>query len=72
MKQEMKQMIYQNQIQNMPLIKIQDNLTTCPVNVGTGLKITNTIHIPSIEKLKQVDDYYKIAHKIGVNFKGVI
>ena len=46
-------------------------LTTCPVNVGTGLKITNTIHIPSIEKLKQVDDYYKIAHKIGVNFKGV-
>ena len=46
-------------------------LTTCPVNVGTGLKVTNTIHIPSIEKLKQVDDYYKIAHKIGVNFKGV-
>lgn len=46
-------------------------LTTCPVNVGTGLKVTNTVHIPSIEKLKQVDDYYKIAHKIGVNFKGV-
>ena len=29
-------------------------LTTCPVNVGTGLKVTNTV-----------------AHKIGVNFKGV-
>ena len=27
--------------------------------------------LANIEKLKQVDDYYKIAHKIGVNFKGV-
>ena len=46
-------------------------LTTCPVNVGTGLKVTNTIHIPSVVKLNQVDDYYKIAHKIGVNFNGM-
>ena len=46
-------------------------LTTCPVNVGTGLKVTNTVHIPAIQILKQVDEYYKIAHKIGINFKGV-
>ncbi|MGN1032217.1 MAG: hypothetical protein ACI4PU_02035 [Intestinibacter sp.] len=46
-------------------------LTTCPVNVGTGLKVTNTVHIPSIQKLNQIDDYCKIAHKIGVDFKGV-
>lgn len=46
-------------------------LTTCPVNVGTGLRVVNTIHIPAIQKLRKVDDYYKIAHKIGVNLKGV-
>lgn len=46
-------------------------LTTCPINVGTGLKVTNIVHIPAIDKLNQVDDYHKIAHKIGVNFKGV-
>ena len=46
-------------------------LTTCPINVGTGLKVTNVVHIPAIDRLNQVDDYHKIAHKIGVNFKGV-
>ena len=46
-------------------------LTTCPMNVGTGLKVTNVVHIPAIDRLNQVDDYHKIAHKIGVNFKGI-
>lgn len=46
-------------------------LLTCPANVGTGLIVTNIIHIPAVEKLNRIDDYYKIAHKIGVNFKGV-
>ena len=46
-------------------------LTTCPVYDGTGLKVTNTIHIPSVVKLKQLDDYHKISHKIGVNVRGM-
>lgn len=46
-------------------------LTVCPVYIGTGLKVTSQIHIPAISRLKKVENYYKVAHKLGINFKGI-
>lgn len=46
-------------------------LLTCPMDIGTGLKVTNTIHLPTISQTSEIKDYYDVARNIGVNFKGV-
>lgn len=46
-------------------------LTSCPINAGTGLKASIIVHLPMLFLQKKVDTYSNIAHKIGVNIKGI-
>lgn len=46
-------------------------LTSCPVNVGTGLKASMIIHLPILSLQKKIDTYSNIAHKLGANIKGI-
>ena len=46
-------------------------LTSCPVNAGTGLKISVLLHLPILTLQDKVDNYYNIAYKIGANLKGI-
>ena len=46
-------------------------LTSCPVNVGTGLKSSIIVHLPILSLQRKVDTYSKIAHKLGANIKGI-
>ncbi|MEG0180999.1 MAG: hypothetical protein RR657_03840 [Peptostreptococcaceae bacterium] len=46
-------------------------LTSCPVNAGTGLKVSVIVHLPILSLQDKVEDYHNIAHKIGANIKGI-
>lgn len=46
-------------------------LTSCPVNAGTGLKVSVIVHLPVLSLQDKVENYYNIAHKIGANIKGI-
>lgn len=46
-------------------------LTSCPVNVGTGLKASIIVHLPILSLQRRVDTYSNIAHKLGANIKGI-
>ena len=46
-------------------------LTCCPVNAGTGLKVSVTLHLPVLCLQKKVETYYNIGNKLGVNIKGI-
>lgn len=46
-------------------------LTSCITNVGTGLRASFMIHIPMIEKFKQLTSILKIIGKHGVTLRGI-
>lgn len=46
-------------------------LTSCPINAGTGLKAYIRVHLPILSLQKRVDNYSKVAHKIGADIKGI-
>ena len=46
-------------------------LTSCPINVGTGLKASSIVHLPILSLQKKIDTYYNVAHKLGLNIKGI-
>ena len=46
-------------------------LTSCPVNAGTGLKVSVIVHLPILSLQDNIDSYYNIAQKIGANIKGI-
>lgn len=46
-------------------------LTSCPVNAGTGLKVSVIVHLPILSLQDKIDSYYNIAQKIGANIKGI-
>ena len=46
-------------------------LTSFPINVGTGLKVSIIIHLPILSLQKKIDTYFNIAHKLGLNIKGI-
>lgn len=46
-------------------------LTSCPVNSGTGLKVSIIVHLPILSLQRKIDNYSNIAHKLGANIKGI-
>lgn len=46
-------------------------LASCPVNVGTGLKASVTLHLPILSLQKKIENYHNIGHKLGINIKGI-
>lgn len=46
-------------------------LTSSPINVGTGLKASVIVHLPILSLQKKIDTYSNIAHKLGLNIKGI-
>jgi len=45
-------------------------LTACPTNIGTGLKASVLINIPSIKFLKKEKSIFNMIEKIGINIRG--
>lgn len=46
-------------------------LTSSPINVGTGLKTSVIVHLPILSLQKKIGTYSNIAHKLGLNIKGI-
>lgn len=46
-------------------------LTSCPVNAGTGLKVSIIVHLPILSLQRKIDKYSNIANKLGINIKGI-
>lgn len=46
-------------------------LTSSPINVGTGLKASVIVHLPILSLQKKIGTYSNIAHKLGLNIKGI-
>ncbi|GAH99576.1 unnamed protein product, partial [marine sediment metagenome] len=40
-------------------------LTSCPTNVGTGLRASVMLHLPALVMLNRVNDVLKAISKIG-------
>ncbi|NRA96779.1 MAG: protein arginine kinase [Planctomycetes bacterium] len=45
-------------------------LTTCPTNVGTGLRISVMMHIPALVLMEQMDKVHQAASKVGLTVRG--
>ena len=46
-------------------------LTSSPINVGSGLKASVIVHLPILSLQKKIGTYSNIAHKLGLNIKGI-
>ncbi|MDR1773869.1 MAG: protein arginine kinase [Clostridioides sp.] len=46
-------------------------LTSCPTNVGTGIRASAMIHLSAISQLKYINEMYKILAKIGMTMRGI-
>ena len=46
-------------------------LTSCPTNVGTGLRISVMLHLPAITLSKHLDEMVDILRKVGLTLRGI-
>jgi len=46
-------------------------LTSCPTNVGTGLRASYMIHVPALEKTGQLRIILDAIGKFGITFRGI-
>jgi protein arginine kinase len=45
-------------------------LTSLPTNCGTGLKASVMVHLPALEKTKNIDKVFYTINKFGINIMG--
>ena len=45
-------------------------LTSCPTNVGTGLRASVMMHLPGLVMLKQIDQVLRAVTKLGLTVRG--
>lgn len=45
-------------------------LTSCPTNVGTGLRISVMMHLPALMLMNQMDKVYHATSKVGLTVRG--
>ena len=46
-------------------------LTTCPTNIGTGLRASMMLHLPMLTILKQMGKVTQLAAKLGLTLRGI-
>ena len=46
-------------------------LTSCPTNVGTGLRASYMMHLPGLEKTGQIRNVIQAINKFGVTVRGI-
>lgn len=46
-------------------------LTTCPTNVGTGMKASYMLHLPALGKAKKIQSLISEVGHFGINMKGL-
>ena len=46
-------------------------LTSCPTNVGTGLRASVMVHLPGITKTRNISKVLESINKFGMNIRGV-
>ena len=46
-------------------------LTTCPNNVGTGLRASVMVHLPALSKTKNAEKVLDAIHRFGIHIRGV-
>ncbi|MEE9392296.1 MAG: protein arginine kinase [Planctomycetota bacterium] len=45
-------------------------LTSCPTNVGTGMRVSVMLHLPTLAQTKQIDKVANAAAKVGLVLRG--
>lgn len=46
-------------------------LTTCPSNVGSGVRFSVFVHLPALQFLKEIDDVFDVVTPAGVAIHGI-
>lgn len=46
-------------------------LTTCPTNVGTGMRVSFMLHLPALSMTGHIDELFTAIGKLGVAVRGV-
>lgn len=46
-------------------------LTTCPTNVGTGLKASVMVHLPALTQTRNINKILQIINNFGMNIRGI-
>ena len=46
-------------------------LTSCPTNVGTGMRLSVMLHLPGLAFTKQIDKVFRALQKINLAVRGL-
>ena len=46
-------------------------LTTCPTNVGTGMKVSVMVHLPALTITGNINKVLQIVNSFGMNIRGL-
>ena len=46
-------------------------LTSCPTNVGTGLRASVMVHLPGLEKTGNINKILEVINNFGMNIRGI-
>ncbi|RUL85905.1 protein arginine kinase [Tautonia sociabilis] len=46
-------------------------LTSCPTNVGTGIRVGVMLHLPALANTKQIEKVFRALHKINLAVRGL-
>ncbi len=58
-------------ILNYAIDKDYGYLTSCPTNVGTGLRVSVMLHLPALRKTKNIQNVLDAITNFGVNIRGI-
>ncbi len=47
------------------------HLTTCPTNLGTGLRASVMLHLPALRITRQIGNVIDVVNKVNINVRGV-
>ena len=56
---------------NYAMNKNYGYLTSCPTNVGTGLRVSVMLHLPALRKTKNIENVLNAIANFGVNIRGI-
>ena len=46
-------------------------LTSCPTNIGTGMRVSAMLHLPALTMTRRISKVLDVMNKIGINVRGV-
>lgn len=56
---------------NYAINKKYGYLTSCPTNVGTGLRVSVMLHLPGLKQTKNIQNVLEAITNFGVNIRGI-